>query len=184
MQNKALEWQNEVDNITIEFKNKFEFLSEDQLNWKPNPKSWSIGQIIEHIIKTNSSYFSIPQKINNENYSLPVLAKIPFFPLILGNLVLFGVSPKRILKSTTFKIWEPGNSKVGSNIFEEFSKHQNELKKFILENEKFIKQKQIVKSPANENLVYTFGKAIQILINHEKRHYKQAVEMIESFREK
>ncbi|MCB9210303.1 MAG: DinB family protein, partial [Ignavibacteriales bacterium] len=59
--------------------------------------------------------------------------------------------------------------------------HQKELKKFIEENEDLIMHKTIISSPANRNLIYTFDTAINIIIDHEKRHYYQAKETLESF---
>jgi hypothetical protein len=34
-----------------------------QLNWKPNPAEWSVGQSTEHIVIANSSYFPSLEQI-------------------------------------------------------------------------------------------------------------------------
>lgn len=33
-------------------------LTEDQLNWQPAPGSWSVGQCLEHLCKTNEAYLA------------------------------------------------------------------------------------------------------------------------------
>ncbi|MCB0730940.1 MAG: DinB family protein [Ignavibacteriae bacterium] len=178
---KKNEYLKKIDNITLDFLNQFENLNEEQINWKPNSAKWSTAQILEHIIKTNESYFSIPQEIKNGSYKLPITAKIPFLPNIFGKMILAGVNPNRKMKSKTFTIWEPSFSNFGREIFKNFENHQKELKKFIEENEDLIMHKTIISSPANRNLIYTFDTAINIIIDHEKRHYYQAKETLESF---
>ncbi len=68
MNNRFSDWHNEIDKITLRFNNKFRGLNHDELNWKPNSKSWSIGQVIEHLVKTSEAYFNIPKLINNRNF--------------------------------------------------------------------------------------------------------------------
>jgi hypothetical protein len=31
-------------------KNEFENITQEQLNWKPAPESWSIGQCLDHLV--------------------------------------------------------------------------------------------------------------------------------------
>jgi len=38
-------------------------LTADQLNWKPSEKGWSVGQCLEHIIKTNTEFYGDFDKI-------------------------------------------------------------------------------------------------------------------------
>ena len=48
-----------LDRMTSEYQRDLGQLSSTQLNWKPDPKSWSVGQCIDHVIVTNELYFSI-----------------------------------------------------------------------------------------------------------------------------
>ena len=49
-------WLQEIDNVTNSVQEEFQILSHDQLNWKPNANSWSIGQVINHLIVINTTY--------------------------------------------------------------------------------------------------------------------------------
>src|SRR6476646_6761952 len=55
---------NDVDSVISEFesvaadvKNTFGALSAEQLNWKPGPESWSVGQCLDHLIKSNEEFY-------------------------------------------------------------------------------------------------------------------------------
>ena len=41
------------DTVKIEFSN----IRLEQLNWKPSPDQWSIGQCLDHLLVFDSSYF-------------------------------------------------------------------------------------------------------------------------------
>ncbi|MBK8565848.1 MAG: DinB family protein [Saprospiraceae bacterium] len=43
-------WTIQLDEITGQFKADFGKLSLAELNWKPNPQTWSIAQNMEHLI--------------------------------------------------------------------------------------------------------------------------------------
>ncbi|MEJ7615904.1 MAG: DinB family protein [Pyrinomonadaceae bacterium] len=38
-------------------------LSARQLNWKPSPEQWSIGQCLDHLMNTNKQYFPLIEKL-------------------------------------------------------------------------------------------------------------------------
>ncbi|MCB0644745.1 MAG: DinB family protein, partial [Phaeodactylibacter sp.] len=43
--------------VKAEMNLHFEELTEEQLNWKSNRNQWSIGQCIDHLVTSNSTYF-------------------------------------------------------------------------------------------------------------------------------
>jgi uncharacterized damage-inducible protein DinB len=49
----------QLDIVSEQVKQNFIDLDESQLNWKPNEKSWSIGQCLDHLIVTNNQYSKI-----------------------------------------------------------------------------------------------------------------------------
>ena len=49
----------DAETISEKVGSTFGKLSAEQINWKPNAKSWSIGQCFEHLIVTNELYFPI-----------------------------------------------------------------------------------------------------------------------------
>jgi hypothetical protein len=172
------EWKSEIKSITEDYKDAFGKLATKELNWKPDPKTWTIGQNIEHVIRINESYFPVLKQLTDGTYRAPLLGKCPFVPSLLGKVILKAVAPDRKKKIKTVTIWEPSASHIDKDIIEKFEKHQHELVHQMEQSECFLKKGTIISSPANKNIVYTLEKAFEIIINHEKRHYHQANELL------
>lgn len=54
---KTDRWTNQIDQTTNDFVQTFGSLTDEQLNWKPDEKTWSIAQNIRHLILINESYY-------------------------------------------------------------------------------------------------------------------------------
>jgi len=52
------DWNQHIDDITQKFIESFGELSSEQMNWKPDPNTWSIAQNIDHLIVINTYYFT------------------------------------------------------------------------------------------------------------------------------
>lgn len=174
---KADRWSADLDEITRTFKQDFGPLSADQLNWKPNAGTWSIGQIIQHLIVVNETYFPVLEQIRNNTYYTPRFGRIGFINRFFGKMILNSVQPGQKRKIKTFSIWEPDLSAIRSDIITQFEKHQHELKQAIRNSEDLIAQNTIISSPANRMIVYKLETAFDIMVAHEKRHLRQTQEI-------
>lgn len=177
MEEKINIWNKDIDFVTESFYSNFRLYDIDKLNWKTNSDTWSIAQIIDHLIVTNKSYFPIIEELEKGEFKLPITAKFPFLIDYFGNLILKTVSPENVKKTRTFIVWQPAKSMISKDILQQFSKHQAELKERIKSSNKLIKQKVIISSPANRYIVYYLDKAFDIIIAHEFRHLKQAIKL-------
>jgi hypothetical protein len=81
---------------------------------------------------------------------------------------------KEEAKVKTFPIWEPANFKEEGSILELFEKHQQALRNLRIDNEDLIQRKQIIASPANNNIVYSLDDAFDVILLHEQRHFIQS----------
>ncbi len=172
------DWTNQIDKTTAEFHQLFGELSSEELNWKPNPTTWSIAQNIDHLIVINKTYFPILAELKSGKHQLSFLSKFGFVVSYLGKLILNSVEPSQKKKTKTFSIWEPSESNISANILEQFSNHQKELKREILTAKDFIKKGAVISSPANKNIVYKLETAFDVIVTHEKRHLEQAKEVL------
>jgi DinB superfamily len=149
-------------------------LALEQINWKANPKSWSIGQCFEHLIKINSEYFPYFESIIKgerkqtfwENYS----------PLsrFFGNLLFVNLSPQAERKLKAPKTATPSSSDISPTIIEDFAKHQTALIGKIKQTENLDTKKIIITSPFMKAITYSLFDAYRIIMTHEKRHFQQA----------
>ncbi len=102
---KLIYWLSEIDGITGNFIKQFGTLSFEELNWKPNPETWSIAQNIEHLIKVNETYYPIADAIRKRKYKLSPLAGFSFITNFFGKFILKAVEPERKKRIKTFSIW-------------------------------------------------------------------------------
>jgi hypothetical protein len=170
-------WSNDLDGITRSFQEAFGALTIDELNWKPNAATWSIAQNIHHLIVVNESYYPILEQIRNNTYYSPRFGQIGFINRFFGKLILSSVQPEQTRKTKTFPIWEPELSAIRHDILAQFAKHQDELKSVIRNNEDLLAKNTVISSPANRVIVYKLETAYDIMVAHEKRHFRQAQEL-------
>ena len=122
-------WSEEIEKTTQDFIESFGGLNESQLNWKPNPQTWSIAQNIDHLLVINKTYFTIIESIRKGTHKTPFISKLGFMVSFFGKRVLEAVQSDRKKKTKTFPIWEPSSGQILKGILERFKKHQSELKK-------------------------------------------------------
>lgn len=167
-----------IDEVTDEVQKAFGSLSNAQLNWKPNPQTWSIAQNLHHLIVINQSYYQIIEAIRKGTYSVSFMGKMGFMVNFLGKTILQSVQPDRKKKINTFPIWEPSTSEIHTDILSEFVAHQNELKQMIRNSQDLIDKGTVIASPANKHIVYKLATAFEIIVTHEQRHLAQAKEIL------
>lgn len=168
----------EIDQITRDFQQEFSGISSEQLNWKPSPDKWSIGQHIDHLMVINRSYYPIIEEIRQGTYKVPAIGKIGFLVRFFGNFIYKSSGPDRSKPIRTFPVWEPSTSNIDADVLTRFIKHQEELKEFIDGCADLIEAGQVIHSPANRKIVYTLEKAFDIIVVHEKRHFLHARDVL------
>ncbi|MBK7476531.1 MAG: DinB family protein [Haliscomenobacter sp.] len=171
-------WTIRIDANTTGFRKAFGGLNAEQLNWKPNPQTWSIAQNIDHLITINSTYFPVLEALQTGTYRVPVTGRLGFLVRFFGNFILQSVLPDRKRKMKTFPIWEPSVSTLPGGILQQFEQHQERLKEAIRHASGLLDQGAVISSPANKSIVYKLDKAFDIITLHEIRHLEQAREVL------
>lgn len=171
-------WTAQIDSITASFKNTFEHLTTEQLNWKPDAKTWSIAQNIDHLLVINETYYPVIKAVREGTYQIPFIGKIGFMVNFFGKTILNSVQPDRKKKMKTFPLWEPSQSNIPGDILARFEKHQEELKQLITSSQDLVERQTVISSPVNKNIVYRIDTAFDIIVTHEQRHFEQAKEVL------
>lgn len=169
----------ELKAIRDEIEKKFGDLTSEQINWKSSDESWSIGQCFEHLIKTNELFYVELDKIAAATRKQSLLESYSPLSGFFGNLLINSLKKDaRKFKVPTQKIAPP--SDIDPNIVEVFQAHQSELigKITAIQNEDWSKIK--VTSPFLKIATYKLSDGIQIIIEHEKRHIRQAKRVTQS----
>lgn len=168
----------EIEKISENAQNTFGSFSTGQLNWRPAPESWSVGQCFEHLIKTNRMFFPELEKIKSggrknsfwENYS-PLTG---FF----GRMLTKSMQKDERKYKTSTAVTPP--SEIQADIIEQFSKHQTELIQMIRELENADWKKTVVTSPFLKIATYNLTDGFNIVIEHERRHFRQAERVLQA----
>jgi hypothetical protein len=151
----------------------FSHLSEIQLNWKPHPDSWSVGECLSHLINSNNLYLNKFQTVLI-SYPSDQAKDFPYKQSFMGKLIAKGVDPTNVKKSKTFKVFLPDSSDIQKNIIDDYT---NASEKLISLARKMIHidlKKVRLRSPVNLLINLNLGDPLIIIPKHDERHLNQA----------
>ncbi len=174
LSNRVLEYEDRV-------RTRFAALQFDQLAWQPDPRSWSIGQCLEHLIELNELYFSVFADIASGAKRRTFIERIPVLPGLWGTLLLNGVKPDNAKKMRAPLAYDPSVADISPDIVEQFCTHQQALAASISSLADIDLDAQIIKSPVVGFITYSLRHAILIIVEHEERHLNQADRVLETF---
>ncbi len=177
---------NDLINLTSEnvsvVEKKLKHLSDEQLNWKSAPDSWSLNEIFAHLNEYAKFYHSaFSSKISRtkfrkptENFVSSPLGRAAWRSMKLGNA-------KNIKRK--FRAISTYNPSVNTNLVKgrdwlSFIDAQKELIK-ILESAKSINIRK-AKAPISLSKIIKFrmGDAFYFVIYHNERHIQQALNVL------
>ena len=170
----------ELKAISEDAKKVFGQLSSNQINWKANAESWSVGQCFEHLIITNSAFFPELESIIKGERPQKLWEKISPFSGFFGNLMVKSLNPKSERKLKAPKRIQPATSQISATIIVDFTKHQTELIDKIKQTENLDTKKIILTSPFAKPITYSLYDSYRIIATHEKRHFQQAERVMQN----
>jgi len=150
-------------------------LSEDQLNWKPDAKQWSIAQCLEHLAVTSrqfNGYFK--QLIEGARLKWPTNGAIPYRPSLVGGWLIKQVVPETTRKVPAPKVFRPSDSSSIHDALGLFLKQQEEFVRFVRESEGVDYNRARLRSPVTPLMRYSLADAFVVTIVHGYRHLAQA----------
>lgn len=150
-------------------------LSNEQLNWKPNPDSWSVGECLDHLIISNRNYFPMLTAVAKGDQHQSFWTKLPILHNFWGKTIFKAVAEKVAKKSKSPSVFRPTRSTVDAGILAEFQKSHTEMIRLVRATDNVDHEKTIITSPAASFITFPLKYACLILITHEKRHFHQAV---------
>ena len=169
----------ELEKISADAQSKFGSLSPEQINWRPSAEGWSVGQCFEHLIKSNKLFYDELDKIaggNRKNSFWESWSPLTGFG---GRLLIKSLkSDERKFKAPTKAIVPP--SDIDADIIEQFAGHQAEVIEKIQRTENADWRKTVITSPFMKLMTYSFADGVQVVLEHEKRHLRQAERVLQA----
>jgi hypothetical protein len=157
----------------------FGSLTESQLNWKPAEKSWSVGQCLDHIVKTNEQFYPEFEVLASGNRRNSFWENWSPFSGWAGRFLINRVSEdSKKAKAPSKAIVPP--SDIGGDIVDKFAEQISEVNTKVEACSGVDREKTIVTSPFLAVFTYKFDDALTVLVEHSKRHIRQAKRVMET----
>jgi hypothetical protein len=154
-------------------------LTSQQLNWKPRPDQWSVGQCLEHLFVANEVYL---RALANSLVGRPHGIVQDIAPGWFGRWFIrhyidpaSGTSRARAPKKIT-----PA-AHVDVSILDRFLKGNREVRELVDRARNYDVNRIRFKNPFIPILRFTVGTGLEILATHQRRHLLQAEKIRESF---
>ena len=162
----------EITNQNLSSAEELKKQAVDSLNWKQNPKSWSVLECLEHLNRYGDFY--IPEISNRIATSKTKSSKI-FKGNWLGNYFCKSVSYKQNLnKMKTFKSMNPLNSELTIETIEKFIIQQHQIIELLDKSQNVSLDKTKTAISISKLVKLKLGDTLKVLIYHNFRHIKQA----------
>jgi DinB superfamily len=155
-------------------------LTAEQVNWKPSPEQWSVGQCFDHLIKTNERFAALLEEIGRGARRSGAWERWSPLSGFFGKMVLKAVAPEAKRKFKAPRSTQPSASEVDARIVEKFVAHQGRLANLMKATEGVDLRKTKVASPIAGFVTYSLLDAYRITTAHERRHFEQARRVTEA----
>jgi hypothetical protein len=147
-------------------------LTEQQLNWQPEPGSWSVGQCLEHLCITNKAYLASISAALKEKPDSPAEQITPgwFGRWFIRNFVEPSPNSKRV--SAPSKIRPP--ARVDLAVLDRFLSSNKSCRELIVRTRGKDINRIRFWNPFVPGVRFTAGTGLEIIAGHERRHLLQA----------
>ena len=162
----------EFEGITRDVRETFGGFSVEQLNWKPASESWSIGQCLDHLIKSNEEFYPELDKIAAGTRKNTLWQSWSPLSGIAGAFLVSTLKKDSQKVKTNQRMTPP--SDIAADIVDRFVRHQAEHIEKLRSASGADWNKVVLTSPFVKIMTYRMAKGVEALIEHEKRHVRQA----------
>ena len=170
----------ELRAVTEDAREVFGRLSAAQLNWKPSPESWSVGQCFDHLIATNRTFFADMERVAAGRHRASLWGRVSPLSGLFARMILKSLDPSKGRKTKAPRVFQPASSDIAPDVFERFEKHQGELAARMRATAGVDLARTNVTSPVAAVATYSLLDAYRIVVAHERKHFEQARRVTET----
>lgn len=170
--------QAEFDAIAQSAGSMFGHLDDRQLNWRPDPGSWSVGQCLDHLLTANREMFQAMDRALDDRRPRTVWQRLPLVPSLLGRLLIRSQTPSGTRKFKAPAKAAPAGSVLDRGIVTRFVDGQRDAKVRLQAVAGRDPARTIMVSPFAAFIPYNVLDGWRLLVAHEHRHLAQARRVI------
>ncbi|HEY2867401.1 MAG TPA: DinB family protein [Pyrinomonadaceae bacterium] len=161
-----------LEGVAEDIEQSFGGLSSEQINWKPAPESWSVGQCLDHLIKSNEEFYPELDKLAAGTRKNTLWQSISPLSGIAGAFLVSTLKKEGNKVKTNQKMTPP--SDVAADIVERFLRHQSQFTEKVRSTAGADWHKIVLTSPFVKIMTYRMDVGLVAIVEHEKRHVRQA----------
>ena len=152
----------------------FRELDEEQLNWRPDERSWSIAQCLDHLNVANRLYLAPMLQAIEEARRKGAVRKGPIHPGFIGRWFVASMEPPPKRKLPAPRKIVPAVRKEKSELIEEWRRAQAEVDAVLREAAGIDLNETRFVNPLFSLIRFSVGTGFQVIAAHERRHLWQA----------
>jgi hypothetical protein len=154
-------------------------LTTEQLNWRPNPAAWSVGQCLEHLCVANEVYCRAMSPALAGRPHAPVQEITPgwFGRWFIRNYIEPSPTTRR---APAPKKIRPTATQVDSSVLDRFLASNRTARELVRRAARYDVNRVRFPNPFVPMIRFTVGTGLEILTKHERRHLLQAERVRES----
>jgi uncharacterized damage-inducible protein DinB len=149
-------------------------ISLQQLNYKTHPSSWSIAECLHHLIRSDSSYFPVFEKIREGEYKKSSWQKISPLTGFFGNFMNKNLTEDVKKKMKAPSVFRHTQSGFDLSIIADYRDNFSKFTSYIDSFRNLDLTEIVISSPVSAFITYTLRDALCFLLQHEHRHLNQA----------
>jgi len=148
-------------------------LTREQINWRPRPDAWSIGQCLEHLAAGNELYLeAIEAALTRNLNSRPVQEVTP--GVFTRWFIRTYMEPSAQTKSGTAPAKIRPRAEVDAGILDRFLRSNERARALMRRGSDYDVNRVRFRNPFVPVIRFTVGSGFVILASHERRHLLQA----------
>lgn len=179
MNSRIEEVVKELESAGSDARQSFGSLSEKQLNWKPSEKGWSVAQCLDHLIRSNVEFDDDWPKLHTGTRTSSFVEKWSPLTGFWGRFLIKTLAnDAKKAKAPSKAIVPPSDIEPG--IVDRFIENIEVTNKNIAACNGLDLKKTILTSPFLGIVTYNLDDAFSILVEHTKRHIRQAKRVTEA----
>ena len=171
----------ELSAATADARVKFGDLTREQLNWRPPDGGWSVGQCLEHLIKTTEIYSEDFRAVAEGTRKTGFWENWSPLSSFFGKFLTSYMDKDEKKVKTTERFVPP--SEIEEDIVDKFAASQQELIGLIESTAEADWDRTKLTSSFQGFVTYSLADAYRIIAAHQRRHIRQAdrVTMLNEF---
>lgn len=170
----------QLDELAAEARREFGRLSAAQLNWRPGPGRWSVGQCLEHLIESNRRFLPVLERLARGEQRQTAWERWSPLSGLFGRLIERSLNDDGGRKYKAPARLRPSAGEVDAGVVERFAAQQRELGELIGAPALAARARTVVTSPIAGFITYSLHDACRIVVAHERRHLRQARRVTET----